>query len=375
LDSANSVLARQEKFYISSDAFKLPFRRYDGKHLDIRSTSIGSYSDHETLLSPILNQKYLVLDSFIEDYKLSVYSVRNNFSEDFFNKIDSLMEESDIIFGRISSGDEPVSSAVVNLKSNDFCRADANDLSWRDPLFCLVRNLKNTLYIDDFTYTDKGGWFAIPTEQKEFEVVIGSSAVGTKISSIDDGFVSPEPIYPSIKKSQTLSKMDDLKTEIPKIKGSFYVKTEFSAGKKSFLLCEVETSFKKVNKVAASRLSGQIGEVVVDKGSESQKVKCSNEPGYLVSGPNVSFKPGKYQMVFKVKSLAKSDDVFEIDAYDPEKQRSYGRGEFKISDYYKEYKNAQVTINVNEPVESLEFRLRVLAGDRFCVDSFQILPI
>jgi len=375
LDSADLALSRGDKFYISSDAIQMPFKRYDGKYLDIRSTNIGSYSDHESLLSPILNKKYFNLDSLTKDYRLAVYSVQNDFSKEFFDKIDSLAQEKDIVFGRILNENEPVSSAIVNIKSNDFCRADKDDLSGGDPFFCLVRSLKNTFYIDDFTFTDKGGWFASPTKQEEIEIVIGSSPVGTKIPSINDGFVSPEPIYPTIKESKIISSMEDLKAEILKIKGSFYVKTDFFSGKKSYSLYVVETPFKKINEVAASRLSGQIGEKITDRSSENKKVKCSNEAGYLISGPNISFKQGKYKMIFKVKSPVVSDGSFEIDAFDSKRQKNYGKGEFKLSDYYKEYKDAQVTVDINEPVESLEFRLKVLSDNRVCVDSLQILPI
>jgi len=364
--------------YLSSDAIMMPYRRYDGKFYDIRSTGTGGPSDHSTILSDLFNQKNVSLYKVAPDYRLAVYSVKSDLSPDTLRAVDEQAKQQSIVFGRVVEDSKPISMLAINLFSPQWCNAVSDDLSRLDLGFCLWRTLGRVEQSENWSYTDRDGWFFVPTKQKDTRVVVGPIPSSTRSDKLQASF----PVAGGTEVTGPIEVFDSMPAvakRIEQTKDSFYVKTEFDGSKVRYNFYSFKYELPTTNKLEAEQLSGQVGGVARRQGASGSVVRTNDsEPGYLLSGPYINLPKGKYELSFNLQSQIDDlkDAEIEMDVNDSKTNHSFFSERFNAKNYQgDEFKEQKITFEVNAPAESTEFRMRIFDKIEVNVDYLTLNKI
>lgn len=369
-------LNKKEVAYVSSDAVHLPYRRYDGKYYDIRSTGIDGASGHTTILDNLFNQKSIFPYRVSPDYRLMVYQIADEFSYKHLDGIPDIAKNQNIVFGHIAERDKPISMLTVNAYAESLCNATNDDLFRFDFAICAWREIRNTKQTDNWSFTDQDGWFYLPTKQNKFDLVIGPVASSTRWEFLGSRFTTPGPIKVESQKSLEYHTLNDLKEAIKNEKGSFYVMAKYDGQSVVYNLNKFNFTLPTTDRLEAENLGGQ-GEVVTDKNASGKAYKTNNrQTGYLLSGPYLELPKGHYELTFRLRSKAYNiqNSLIEIDVTDSNSGRAYYSERFGADKFAgDEFLEQKISFRIDDEAQSVEFRIRTFDKVKLDVDFISLV--
>jgi glycosyltransferase involved in cell wall biosynthesis len=364
----NQALQEDKPAYVLSDALILPYRRYDGEYYDLRSVGTGNAQSHGSNLENLFRQYNITL-SKVEDYsfKRSVYQIDSSQESDYLEVIKRESQKTPIIFGRLVSSGEPVSGAIINNYNKNFCGTVKENITRLDLGLCIVRSFREEP--ENWTFTDKDGWYYLPSDKPETKMVIGTNPGQTRVKSLKGEFAEDKAITPSFIFMKEFSKIGDLQNAINNIDKSFYVVTDG----KIFKLYTYKFDLPRTNVIEAKDISAEAGKLVQDK-IASKQVKVSDErSGYMISGPYIDLEEGNYKVIFNVRrdKAPRGDIVFEVAA--DYGRINLGKIEKSTSDLPEDrFEEIEIPFEVKEKVSGVEFRVKTDSFSGVRVESIQI---
>jgi len=366
LDKVEAALQNKKPAYVSEDALDLPQRRYDGVFYDIRSTWAKDETSRRTLLIDLLQARTLTLEKVSEHFVRAIFRVD---AEDRFSGVQKEAGVQPIVFGRLISEGEPLVNANLNLYGKSFCRASADDISRLDPFACLKKWIRGERDASSRAFSDREGWFYLANPQNDAELVVGINPEQARLGSVADAFLSQKTVALQGKSVFSSENLDEIKEKIKGISESFYVLTGKENGKVKYNLFETELKIDRAKRIEAGLLPSEVGL----SGGKYLETNGKNKAGYLVSGPYIDLKGGKYKATFSIRALTKTDDKAVVDIISDLGKTTLSRKEFSLSEIYgKEFKLLELEIGQNEPISRLEFRVKVPEKTKVQLDFIEL---
>ncbi len=350
-----------KKAYLSSDAIYYPFNRYDGEYFDLRSTIEKGPSDHKTMLYDVFNKLNVNIERASE-FRQAIYTLGKSQSSSVYDNIAKIALQKPVVFGRVRAGSKPVSDLTVNLYSTSICRQPAQNIGRLDFVRCLGRYIAGRRTLEDWSFTDKDGWFYIPTENNNITVNLAPVSTETRSASLEGMFAEELATDVIYKNYEVFSSLDDLKKKTASLDNSFYIKTELKEGKIIYWLYEFEYNLEPTGKIEAEKMSGELNTTKNSPSASGGKVKFSSgdKAGYLISGPYSTLLPGKYKLAYQLKQVKYSGDKsVEFDVVSGDK--TAGRKELKATEL-KANEKVEFEFELKDSLPSAEIRLRVPMG-------------
>lgn len=374
-EKIKQALADNRPIYILSDALLLPYHRYDGAFYDLRSTGVGSSSDHATVLDFLVRDYALRLvkvDDF--GFQRTVYEVLPNHPEDDIDKVQANLDNSSVVFGRVKSGDDSVSGLIVNGSSNLLCNAPRDDITRLDAGFCLLRSLSGKRY-GNWAFTDKDGWFFLQDTTSSGKIVLSSNPALTKIPKLNGQFATSGDITTDFHLAGKFSDIPELKQELAKTDSSFYVFATKENNIENYQLYTFDFSLPLSGKIRARDLGGEASELVRDKAAESSKVRSSTrDGGFVLAGPYITLEPGKYKLIFKTRSNLKMDNLVKFEVSGDYARETLAEKEVTQRELVsKDYQEIELEFELQDKTEGIEFRIKVRPNSNVLVDYLEIL--
>jgi len=374
-EKVKQALAENRPIYILSDALLLPYHRYDGAYYDLRSTGVGSSSDHATILDFLVRDYALRLvrvDDF--GFQRAVYEVLPNHLEDDLDKVKANLDNSSIVFGKIKSADDPVSGLIVNGSSNLVCNAPKDDITRLDAGFCLLRSLSGKRY-GNWTFTDKDGWFFLQDTTNSGKIVLSSNPALTKISSLNGQFATSGDIATDFHLVGEFSDLAQLRQELGQTDNSFYVFASRENNIEEYRLYTFDFNLPSSGKIRARDLGGEASELVRDKTAESSKVRVATRGGgFVLAGPYITLEAGKYKLIFKTRSNLKKDNLIKFEVSGDYARTTLAEKEVVQRELAgKDYHEIELEFELQDRTEGIEFRIEVRPNSNVLVDYLELL--
>jgi hypothetical protein len=361
-----TTLSQNKPAYVSSDALRMPLRRFDGHFYDIRSTEINGATGHPSLLFGLLNNYDLVLDNFSNLYPQQVYRIYQSAPDTATSDALAHLDKESIVFGQILSNGKPVSSAAVNQYNPVFCKVPNEDQTRLDAAFCLSRYFTGFEEATDWTYTGKDGKFYLPVKDDNFNLVIGPSSTNTRSDDLGTQFAVQEPLSFVGQEIGVFTELSQLQDSINSLSSSYYVFAERSNEKNTYILFRVDFSLPKSGKIEARDLSGEIGEIIKDNsiGEEVRSNVKTATGGFLSSGPYVNLPKGEYQIDFSVRSKVKEGTPnLNFDVFSSDTGKTYVEKNVSVSSLKSDqYQTVSLIFSLSASTNLIEFRLKT-GGD------------
>ena len=359
--------------YVSSVAIDYPDRRFDGMNYDLRSAFVTKAAD-TTILNDLFNQFSLdlvPLKSARSD--LRVYQVENKDTLDLSSIEKSLDSLPNIVFGQFKT-EEPVKNLSVDAYTKPLCRLGQNDISAFDLIFCAKRYITHEQNLDGWTFTDKRGYFALPVSDDPTKLEFGVSPTATNTGVSVSGFMKRQQTEMNGNLVGTFNNIDDLRFAINKLNGSYYVRAQ-NNNEKGYKLFTINLNLESTTKLEAEDLSGQIGQVEKDSQASGGLVRSSEgatSDGYLISGPYLNLKKGKYTLNAYLKSEGSGDQTITFDSTADYGRISLGKIQVNANDLRSGYKKISLEISPEKDVASTEFRVFVPKGANIQLDYIEL---
>lgn len=306
-----NTLAEGKKSYISLDAIWYPRRRFDGMFYDIRANAGGRTEGQRTLLNNIFEEKNFLPVKMNSLFNQAFYEISNDVA-DRYKDLDARAKEHSLVVGRVLAGANPVSVASVNIYQNNLCMADKSDITYHDLGFCLFRSVSKSRDVEDWTFTDRSGWFYLPVTKNPSKITLGYSSEQTRINNQDGYFVKSGSSEVKGEKVGTFD-LEGLKRETSNF-SSFYAVSHVEGDQVRYDLYKFASSFDKISRIEGEDLPSEAGKATLSKTASSGSVMQSKkaENGYLVSGPYISLKPGRYQVRFHYGESSGGQVTFDV---------------------------------------------------------------
>jgi len=373
-DKVKSALDKNLPAYVLSDAIILPYHRYDGAYYDLRSTGVGSSSEHTSMLDHLISNFSLSLEK-VDDlgFDRALYEISKARPDDEYQKIENNLVNSPIIFGQVKSDQSPVSGLIVNGGSHLICGASEFDITRLDLGFCLLRSFGAKRY-SVWTYTDRDGRFAFPVKQGNSEITLSANAAETKSLSLGNAFAKQGDISTSFIFVGEFSDLQTLRAQMDQL-DSFYVVSQMVNSKPSYKLYKFDFVLPTSSVINARDLGGVASEIIKDSGAPSKNIRASTEGGgFVLSGPYKDLKAGKYRVSYKVRSPKEQDRkiIFDVSSdYAKEVLGTYEKNQKELAG--KNYKEVSVEFEIKEEKKAVEFRVKVEEDSSLFIDSVSLI--
>jgi len=375
---ALKALENGKGVFISGDAIRLPFRRYDGHFFDIRSVQTCESASHPTLLSGVFQKMAFVLDQASPYLGQTVYRVFDDRSGDYLSSVSNNLAQSKIIFGRVQSAGMPVSVLTVNDYADRHGITVREDITRFDAFFYLYRLIKGAGQLVDWTFTDKNGMFFLPFDNNAPKLVLASSAINTKSSDLNGSFPEQSETQINGQLVQSFDNLSELKNKLGMVNGSYYVIAQKINAADKFDLYSFSYELPKTEILEAENMSGEIGGARKDKSASGGKIRTNtvkDEAGYLISGPYADLPAGKYQLdfVLRAKSEFNPEALLDFDVFSESGGRTYQSKTVAAKDLKEnDFTNITLQLDLAQSASNLEFRLKTPGGVSVDIDYLRL---
>lgn len=353
-----SKLDANKKAYVSLDAVLYPRRRFDGMYYDIRANAGGRPASQRTLLNNLFEGREFKIAKMNSLFNQAFFELKDK-AEDRFDGLDTRAKEHKMVFGRVMSEDKAVSVVSVNAYQKNLCMADKSDIGYGDLGFCLFRLLAGSRDVENWTFTDKGGWFYLPILNSPNRIDLGYSAEQTRIEGQAGYFVESGS---SGINGEWVGKfsLEELKQRTKDLR-SFYAVSSVDPEGVMYDLYKFDTSFKKSQKIEGEDLVSEAGKVSKKNGASGGRAITAREKksSYLVSGPYITLQPGRYKVNFRLKCLKEGGTV-TIDVISDLGRTEHGKKVLEANNLRDDYKTESLDFEVSpSAVENVEFRVKL----------------
>jgi len=228
-------------------------------------------------------------------------------------------------------------------------------------LLCLRRIISAKEGVESWAYTDKDGWFYLGAPEAQ-KLILAFNPAQTRSQNQKSLFFQNS--FREIGKSgeKTLGSLDDLKNEIAKTEGSFYVVREESSGGTIYRFYTFNLNLPLTNRIEAEDLPSEVGKVegaALASGGKLRRTISGNANGYLVSGPYIDLNKGRYKVNFFVRSRDKSDKKIILDVISGQGSESHAQKEVTLGEINgNSFKEVSLDFELKEAKSSVEFRLK-----------------
>jgi len=375
-DKINAALKDGKSAYISSDAVYLPYRRYDGLYFDLRSTGVGDLAEHTTLLSEVFRSKSVFLDRVAPaGYRQFVLKVADEEGTDFYKNVENALERQNVVFGRLTDEGGGVSGAIVNLFDRPACGVLGEDLTRLDLGFCLKRALTRKTQPDNWSFSDKDGWFFTPTELNSPQIVLGFNPLLTHRSEPKADFVALSSLELDGRLQAGYDSAEALKEYLGKIEGPFYVLARRnSQGKPSYRVYSFPLALPTTQKIEGEDFVGERSEVRRERDASGGKVLMARDVGgYFFTGPYVDLSSGTYELSLRMRARSTGDQKIVLDVVSDYARQSHASREFSIGEISADgFKDVKLDFTLQEAAQRVEFRLKVPEKSAVEVDYLEL---
>ncbi len=367
------VLNLHKPVYITQNAIRLPYRRYDGMFYDIRSDIRRKPYENSTMLTELF-KKYSVLprsplDGNFYDY---IYEVKSPKELTDINSIGNLLDKGDLVFGRLQVQGKPVSMATVNVMENQFCQVSRDNIVKYDFIKCVMNIIRNRGEIESWSLSDTNGYFFVKTNINDPRIQIGFNYQSNLVSMQDKVFLKDSVIKIDSSECTDITSLDEIKKRMDKSEDSYLAS---SIGLNKFKLCKFKIGVNGSDRLEGERMSGE-SEIIRNKSASNGYVisnKSFSKSGFLNGGPYIDLKKGNYKISFRILSYNNLGSI-NIDATtDTGKQiiatkriDNVNKGEFAVF---------ELDINLGRDYSGLEFRVNAQDGAKVGLDYIEVIRL
>lgn len=373
MEKINQTLKAGKKVFLGRDAISYPNRRYDGVYFDIRSDGKGDIYQFSSMLSDVFDNYAVQPESMVDNNYLDViYSVSSEASALDLNKIDTLSQQSNFVFGRLKNDSFPVRSASIGIEGTNFCRVSTDNIGRYDFMRCLVNNITDERYFDSWTLSDTNGDFFVKTREQTPRLAIGLSSTSTNSDNVINKFYADQSLTVEEEKCEQNIDLIGLKEKISALSNdnSYYV----FARNSFFDLCSFKIFPKTGNRIEGESFSGEYSSVLDDRSASNGKVLVNKKRDgdvFVNGGPYMSLEAGDYTTQFAFKVV--SDGGVNLDVASHKGAKIHAGEKLSFPDLQANaYITKQLNFSLSEHGDDFEFRVNATGGAIVELDYIEI---